>query len=242
MIGEKSTFANARNLKIIKTSSAHREQALQAYLSRTRDVPEFAEAVVLQAADAVAFFALVARLQEAKHERADDHVAGHQAEQAEVAEQVREELAHAPPESRFRRRRHRHGHRNVRRGRRRQRGQRLRRRRHRDAGPPGARNGGTRCVQWSSPPREEAIGRRRPRGANSCVANGVDAHVCTRRGQRATTRYARTVAARRTVTTRLSCVDGRTEHGSTVAVASARVASTVALVAPSHRVSDETGG
>jgi len=45
---------------------------------------------------------LVAGLQKAEHERADDHVTGHQAEQAQVAEQVREELADAPPEPRFR--------------------------------------------------------------------------------------------------------------------------------------------
>lgn len=70
---------------------------------RTCDVPEFAQTVVLEAADAVALFALVTGLQVTEHERADDHVTGDQGEQAQVAEQVREELAHAPAEPRFRR-------------------------------------------------------------------------------------------------------------------------------------------
>lgn len=64
-------------------------------------VPQLAQTVVLETSDAVALLALVAGFQEPEHERADDHVAGHQAEQAQVAEQVGEELAHAPPETRF---------------------------------------------------------------------------------------------------------------------------------------------
>jgi len=67
----------------------------------TRYVPQLAQTVVLETADAVALLALVAGLEETEHERADDHVAGDQREQAQVAEQVREELARAPAETRL---------------------------------------------------------------------------------------------------------------------------------------------
>jgi len=49
---------------------------------RTCNVPQFAQAVVLEPADAVPLLPLVAGLQETEHECADDHVTGHQPEQA----------------------------------------------------------------------------------------------------------------------------------------------------------------
>lgn len=69
---------------------------VQEQITLTGYVPQFAQTVVLETSDAIALFALVTGLQETEYERADDHVAGDQGEQSQIAEQVREELAHAP--------------------------------------------------------------------------------------------------------------------------------------------------
>lgn len=70
------TSSVLRNTKEVYASNSIISQCRAYRGLPTCNVPELAQTVVLEAADAVALFALVTGLQVTEHERTDDHVTG----------------------------------------------------------------------------------------------------------------------------------------------------------------------